>query len=57
MLFVDQGSYHHETLSVPAAVLARHERVTDALREDADVLKRIHVDVARLCAAWLEEEG
>ncbi len=53
VLFVDEGSYHHEELTVPAAALAGHERLIDALREEQAVLERLHVDVNRLCAAWV----
>ena len=52
LLFVDDGQYHHEDLSVPTEVLERYERLIDALREDEAVLREMYVDVARLCAAW-----
>jgi len=29
----------------------------DFVREDESILKRMHVDVERLCAAYLVEEG
>ena len=53
LLFVDEGAYHHEELSVPADVISRYERLIDCLREDPAVLREMYVDVARLCAAWL----
>jgi len=53
LLFVDEGSYHHEDVQIPAAVLEGYERLVDCIREDAGVLKKIHVDVGRLCAAYL----
>lgn len=56
VLFVDEGHYHHETLRVPAAALDGYERLIDALREDADVLKAVYVDVDRLCAAWIVDD-
>jgi len=56
LLFVDQGSYHHEEVELPAAVVERYDRLIDCFREDESVLKRMHVDVARLCAAYLVEE-
>ena len=56
LLFVDEGSYHHEDVSVPTHALAKHERLIDCIREDAEVLKSIHVDVARLCSAYLPGE-
>jgi len=56
LLFVDQGSYHHEEVDLPSAALEGHDRLIDCVREDEGVLKRMHVDVARLCAAYVVEE-
>lgn len=56
LLFVDDGSYHHEIVRIPAEALGRYDRLIDCLREDPSVLKRIHVDVGRLCAATVVEE-
>lgn len=56
LLFVDDGSYHHEELRVPAAALKDYERLIDALREEPSVLKQVFVDVDRLCAAWVVDE-
>ena len=56
LLFVDYGSYQHEDVSVPGDVVARYERLIDCLREDPDVLRQLHVDVTRLCAAWLVDD-
>ncbi len=53
LLFVDEGSYHHEDVQIPVAVLEGYERLIDCIREDAGVLKKLHVDVGRLCAAYL----
>ena len=53
LLFVDEGSYHHEDVQIPVAALEGYERLIDCIREDAEVLKKIHVDVGRLCAAYL----
>ena len=52
LLFVDEGQYHHEDLSLATDVLDRYERLIDCLREDPAVLREMYVDVARLCAAW-----
>ena len=58
LLFVDDGQYHHEDLSVPSELLGRYERLIDCLREDEAVLREMYVDVARLCAAWrLDAQG
>ncbi len=55
LLFVDEGSYHHETVRVAAELIEPHERLIDALREEPALLKRVHIDVDRLCGAWLLE--
>lgn len=51
LLFADEGSFHHEEVTVPAPVLDRYGRLIDCLREEPSVLKRIHVDLGRLCSA------
>jgi len=51
ILLADEGTFHHEEVSVPAATLERHARLVDALLEDEDILHRFHVDPARLCSA------
>jgi len=56
LLFVDEGSYHHEIVRIPEGALDGHERLIDALREDPAVLARTWVDVSRLCAAYRMQE-
>ncbi len=56
LVFVENGSYHHEEVTVGTDALEAHERLIDALREDPGILKEIFVDVNRLCAAYLVEE-
>lgn len=56
LLFVDDGSYHHETVSVPASSVEAYDRLIDCVREDRAVLKKLHVDVDRLVSAYLVEE-
>ncbi len=51
-LFVDEGSYHNEEIEIPAASVDQYERLIDCVREDPVVLKRVHVDIDRLCAAY-----
>jgi hypothetical protein len=53
LVLVDEGSYHHEEIEIPSASLEGYDRLIDCLREDPAVLKRVHVDVARLCVAYL----
>lgn len=56
LLFVDEGSYHHEVIRVPAEAVARYERLIDLLQEEPEVLRRTFVDLDRLCAAHLVED-
>ena len=56
LLFVDRGSYHREDVQVPARLLPGYDRLIDFLREEPWVLKRLHVDLSRLCSAQLVEE-
>ncbi|MEX0979614.1 MAG: hypothetical protein WDZ89_00875 [Gemmatimonadota bacterium] len=51
LLFVDEGSYHHEEVWVAGEVLGKYERLIDCLREEPEVLRDLYVDVNRLCAA------
>ena len=53
LLFVDEGSYHHEEVEIPAASLDAYDRLIDCVREDEAVLKSLFVDVDRLCGAWV----
>ena len=55
LVFVDDGEYHHETVDVPAASLEKYDRLIDCLREDTDVLRRMHVDVDRLVSAYVSD--
>lgn len=48
LLFVDEGSYHREEVELPAESVEAYERLIDCVREDPEVLKRLHVDVERL---------
>lgn len=57
LLFADEGSFHHEMVEIPESVLDEYERLIDCLREDRSVLKRIHVDLDRLCSAIVMEDG
>lgn len=56
VLFADDGAFHHEELTVPASSLREYDRLIDGLREDPDLLKRLYLDVGRLCAAWVVSE-
>ena len=52
LLFVDDGSYHHEDVTIPAKSADGYDRLIDCVREDPVVLKQMYVDVDRLVAAY-----
>jgi hypothetical protein len=56
LLFVEDGSFHHEKIQVPAAAVDRYERLIDLLQEEPAVLRRTYVDLDRLCAAHVVEK-
>lgn len=56
LLFVDDGSYHHEEIRVARSALDGHERLIDGLREDPQILRQLYVDVDRLCGAWVADD-
>jgi len=56
LLFVDDGSYHHEEIDVPDGALEKYDRLIDCLREEPDVLKRTFVDPERLCSATVLQD-
>jgi hypothetical protein len=53
LVFSEGGAFHSEEIEVPVASLKAHDRLLDCLREDPHVLARVHVDAARLCAAYV----
>ena len=53
LVFADHGAFHREEVEIPIASLRAHERLIDCLREDPAVLKRIHVDAGKVCAAYV----
>lgn len=54
LVFADSGAFHELVVHLPAGVLARHERIIDALREDIEVTGEMYVDTRRLVAALRE---
>jgi len=54
LLFVDEGSYHHEEVEIPASSTEGYDRLIDCVREDPEVLRRLHVDVDRLVSVYLK---
>lgn len=51
LLFVDEGQFHAEEITLPPQVLEGYERLLDCLMEEPEVLKRLHVDFGRLVTA------
>jgi len=56
LLFVDDGEFHHETVAIPSASIAKYDRLIDCLREDPDVLARMFVDLDRLVSAYVKDD-
>ena len=56
LVFADRGAFHELIVQLPASVLARHERIIDALREEPGVTGEIYVDFRRLVAAYIVPE-
>ena len=56
LLFVDDGEFHDQTVAIPASSLDGYERLIDCLREDPEVLGRLHVDVGRLVSARVKDD-
>ena len=56
LLFADGGSYESVDVGVPRASIDAYERLIDCLLEDPEVLRLVHVDVDRLCAAHVVED-
>jgi hypothetical protein len=55
LVFADNGAFHREHVDVPKASLDEYDTLVDCLREDPEVLKRVHVDPSRLCGAFVME--
>ena len=53
LVFADRGAFHDVVVKLPADVLARHERIIDALREEPSITGEVYVDLRRLVAAYV----
>ena len=53
LVFADRGAFHEVVVQLPAEVLARHERIIDALREEPSITGEVYVDLRRLVAAFV----
>jgi len=57
LVFADQGTFHNETVRVPAAVLGEYDRLIDLLREEESVTREVYVDLGRLVSAYVLNDG
>ena len=57
LVFADQGTFHAETIHVPASVLGQYDRLIDLLREEESVTRQMYVDLARLVSAYVVSDG
>ena len=57
LIFADRGAFHDLIVHVPAEVLARHERIIDALRGEPVITGEVYIDMRRLVAAHVLAEG
>jgi hypothetical protein len=57
LVFADRGAFHDLVVQLPAEVLARHERIIDALREEPSITGEVYVDLRRLVAAHVVQDA
>lgn len=56
LVFADKGTFHAETITLPAELLDSVDRLIDLLREDPTVTRQLHVDLNRLVSAYVLED-
>jgi hypothetical protein len=56
LVFADRGAFHDVVVQLPSDVLARHERIIDALREEPSITGEVWVDLRRLVAAYVVQD-
>lgn len=56
LVFADRGAFHDLVVQLPAEVLARHERIIDAIREEPSITGEVYVDLRRLVAAHIVQD-
>ena len=57
LVLADRGAFRDLVVHLPAEVLARHERLIDALREEPSITAEVFVDMRRLVAAHVLPQG
>ena len=55
LVFADEGTFHAETIQVPAERLEQHERLIDLLRDEPSVTRQMYMDMNRLVSAYVVE--
>jgi len=55
LVFAEGGAFHEVVARLPAAALARHDRLIDALRDDQEITGEIFIHSRRLVAAFREQ--
>jgi len=56
LVFADRGAFHDLVVQLPAEVLARHDRIIDAIREEPSITGEVYVDLRRLVAAHVVQD-
>lgn len=56
LVFADRGAFHEVVVQLPADILARHDRIIDALREEPGITGEVYVDLRRLVTAHVVQE-
>lgn len=51
LVLADEGTFHAETIDVPADQIEAYERLIDLLREEPSVTRDTYVDLKRLVSA------
>jgi hypothetical protein len=55
LVFADEGTFHEQTIQIPAEKLADYDRLIDLLREEPSVTRQMYVDLKRLVSANIAE--
>jgi hypothetical protein len=56
LVFADEGTFHAETVTLPADRLDAFDRLVDLLREEPSVTRQLYVDMRRLVSATVVED-
>lgn len=56
LVFADEGTFHAESVRVPAARVDDYDRLVDLLQEELSVTRQLFVDMRRLVSASVVRE-